>query len=187
MREQEEWRDVVGYEGLYRVSNFGNVKSLQRKIKTKNGVLRTQKETLLKKEINTNGYFRVMLCDGKTRKHKQVHRLVADAFIPNADNCDCINHIDGNKQNNSVSNLEWCSYSYNAWHSSNILGNKTRSIKVMRDDGKVYDSILDASKENGLSRCAIWNTASKFKESGERRKSNGHYFIRRDIEPEYFM
>lgn len=187
MCEQEEWRDVVGYEGLYKVSNFGNVKSLHRKIKMKNGVWRTQEEIMIKKEITKPGYFRVMLCDGETRIHRAVHRLVADAFIPNSNNYDCVNHIDGNKQNNFVNNLEWCSYSYNSWHSANILGNKTRAIKIIRDDGKIYDSILSASKENGLSRCAIWNTASKFKENGERRKSQGHYFIRSDVEPEYFM
>ena len=108
----ETWLDVVGYEGCYQVSDYGRVKSVAR-ISAQNHHLR---ERIRKPETDKDGYQIVNLCkDGKVRLHK-VHRLVAMAFIKNTDNRDQINHIDGNKANNRVSNLEWVNGSENVRH-----------------------------------------------------------------------
>ena len=113
----EIWKDVVGYEGLYKVSNSGNVKNLERKIPYRYG-LRTIPERILKGNENERGYLYVVLYKNtKPQKHK-IHRLVAQAFIENPENKKCINHIDGNKQNNSVDNLEWVTHSENMKHAA---------------------------------------------------------------------
>ena len=100
----EEWRDIKGYEGLYQVSNLGRVKSL--------GNNKTRKEKILKPET-INGYLRVCLFKERKGKHILVHRLVADAFIPNMDNKPYIDHIDGNPNNNIINNLRWCTHNEN--------------------------------------------------------------------------
>lgn len=102
---KEYWRPVVGYEGLYEVSNLGRVKSLNYN--------RTGKEKIMSPVV-FKGYYRVLFnCRGKGRKQKFVHRLVAEAFIPNPDNLPQVNHKDENKLNNCVDNLEWCTNIYN--------------------------------------------------------------------------
>lgn len=104
--QNEEWKDIEGYDGLYMVSNYGNVKSLNYK--------RTGKECLLKPTNNTTGYYLfVVLCKNGVLKNYRVHRLVAQAFIPNPNNLPEVNHIDENKNNNCVGNLEWCTREYN--------------------------------------------------------------------------
>lgn len=101
----EIWKDVIGYEGLYQVSNLGRVKSF----KFKN-------ERLLGGTINHNGYRVVNLTKNGITKHKFVHRLVANAFIDNPQGKPFVNHIDSNPLNNMVSNLEWCTQSENVHH-----------------------------------------------------------------------
>lgn len=95
--DDEEWRDVVGYEGHYQVSNFGRVKSFWRH----------QVGKIITPQLNHKGYLVVELRDGQSRKVKFVHRLVAQAFIPNPDGKPEVNHRDGGKFNNHVDNLEW--------------------------------------------------------------------------------
>lgn len=102
---EEVYKDIEGYEGLYQVSNLGNVKSLN--------YSKTKKENVLKPGIR-NGYLKVDLCKNKTRKTYSVHRLVAQAFIENPNNLPMINHKDECKTNNVVSNLEWCTQKYNS-------------------------------------------------------------------------
>lgn len=97
----EIWKPVVGYEGLYEVSNTGEVRSLFRYKK------------LLKPTVARNGYCAVELFKNKKRKHILVHRLVALAFIPNPDNLPMVNHKDETRDNNCVENLEWCTAKYN--------------------------------------------------------------------------
>lgn len=113
----EIWKDVVGWEGLYIVSNLGNIRSLDRRIKgpQPNGRLIKGK---LRKILISNGYASVNLIDKETGRstRNSVHRFVAEAFIPNPEKKPCVNHIDGNKQNNHVSNLEWCTYKENSEH-----------------------------------------------------------------------
>lgn len=115
-----EYRDIVGYEGLYQVSNFGKVKSLERKVNAKNNTMAIRPEKLLKGSVNVYGYPCVHLIKDGVVSGKFIHRLVAQAFIPNPESKPCINHIDGIKTNNDVNNLEWCTYSENNIHSYKI-------------------------------------------------------------------
>lgn len=106
----EIWRDIPGYEGLYQISNYGRVKSLP-KIRGRALV----GERILKWHI-LNEYPYVILCSNGKVKNIAIHRLVATAFIENPDNKPIINHIDGNKLNWDISNLEWSTYSENTIH-----------------------------------------------------------------------
>lgn len=111
----EEWRDVVGYEGYYQVSNLGRVRSLDMNVRHWRGGLSFKKGRILKQTTNnTGGYKRVRLTKHGRYKDYSVHRLVADAFIPNPNNYRCVNHKDEVKTNNNVENLEWCTYKYNS-------------------------------------------------------------------------
>ena len=118
--EFEEWRPIKGYEGLYEVSNYGRVKSLDRIVvienQTHNGTKYIQKRQfkgqILKQKENEFGYLHVFLSN-KGYTYPNVHNLVADAFIPNKWKLPEVNHKDENKHNNCVWNLEWCTSSYN--------------------------------------------------------------------------
>lgn len=114
----EKWCPVYGYEGLYEVSNFGNVRSVDRRVCDKNAkriLTRKVKGRVLKPSSNKSkqGYLFVFLCKNGTPKRFYLHRLVARAFIPNPLNLPYINHKDENPQNNSADNLEWCTQVYN--------------------------------------------------------------------------
>lgn len=111
------WLPVVGYEGVYEVSDTGRVRSLPRKTLGRWGKLKTTPGGLLKGYELKWGYIRVDLSkDGKT-SHQSVHRMVALAHIPNPDNKPCVNHIDNIRHNNKASNLEWCTHKENTAHS----------------------------------------------------------------------
>lgn len=111
----EEWKAIDGFLGLYEVSNLGRVRSLDRIVPTTRGQ-RHFHSYILSQTTDKKGYKTVLLCkDGKQRT-KKVHRLVAQAFIPNNDLLKQVNHKDGNKSNNNVANLEWCDNSYNQKH-----------------------------------------------------------------------
>ena len=105
----EEWKDIEGYEGLYQVSNLGNVRALKF-YHSRNNI------HLLKPTVNKYGYCVVGLHKDKKVKQYRVHRLVAIAFLPNPDNLPYVNHIDCDKTNNSLTNLEWCTQSENVKH-----------------------------------------------------------------------
>lgn len=105
---KEVWKDVVGYEGLYQISNTGKVKSLP---KWAGKSLR--KERILKTPPDKDGYIKVVLCKNNKTRFLSVHRLMAEVFIPNPNNFPQINHKDENKQNNNLDNLEWCTCKYN--------------------------------------------------------------------------
>lgn len=113
---QEIWKDINGYEGYYQVSNYGRVKSFDTIVPsgTKNHIMhqRIRKGKFLKQFDNGRGYLKVTL-GYNGRKSFFVHKLVATAFIPNPNNYIEVNHIDENKYNNIVSNLEWCDRKYN--------------------------------------------------------------------------
>lgn len=118
--KNEEFRDIKGYEGLYQVSNYGRVKT----IKIRNSVNIHNQTKILKQCESKFGYYIVNL----SNKSQRVHRLVALTFIPNLKNYYCVNHIDGNKHNNKIDNLEWCTSSYNNYEAYR-LGLKQGSFK----------------------------------------------------------
>lgn len=113
----EQWKSVIGYEGFYEVSDHGRVRSLGRVIMRKNGSpLRIPPKVKAQCE-GTHGYMVVSLStEGITTTHC-VHRLVAEAFIPNPDEKRCVNHINEVKTDNRLFNLEWATQSENFWHS----------------------------------------------------------------------
>lgn len=132
---KEIWKDVVGYEGRYKVSNLGNVMSVN--------YLNTGKAQLLSKCPMNRGYLVVALSKGNKAKLKLVHRLVAEAFLPNPDNLPQINHKDKDRWNNSVDNLEWCDSQYNVVYS---VGKAVRCIELDR----VFESAIEAGREMGI-------------------------------------
>lgn len=104
----EEWYDVLGYEGLYEITETGKVRNC------KTG-------TKLSGNINSHGYVVVSLTKNGKKKDCKLHRLLAMTFIPNPYDYDCVNHKDGNKLNNSIDNLEWCTKGYNNRHAREVL------------------------------------------------------------------
>ena len=111
---EEIWKPVIGYEGLYEVSNLGRVRSIDRLVKYSNGQIHLHKGRMLSPGlVHKLGYLQVALCNNGKIKHKMVYRLVAEAFLPNPDNLPQVNHRDENPFNNCVENLEWCTIEYN--------------------------------------------------------------------------
>lgn len=113
--KDEQWKDITGYEGIYQVSNTGLVKSLPRQVWNGWAMVSTE-EKLLKPNTLAKGYYQVTLNKQHKRKCFQVHRLVAQAFIPNPEGYDQVNHINGVKDDNRVENIEWCNNSMNQIH-----------------------------------------------------------------------
>ena len=114
MEEVEIWRDIPEYEGLYQVSNMGQVKSLNRYVRGNSNSKMFKKGILLKFSSDKDGYLTVGLHKDKKQKLMKIHRLVALAFLENPENLPCINHKNEIKTDNRVENLEWCTYQYNA-------------------------------------------------------------------------
>lgn len=137
-------KDVAGYEGLYAITENGEVWSYQ-------------SNKFLKGEINRSGYIYVMLYKGRTRRAYRIHRLVAEAYIPNPKNLPQVNHKDENKTNNNVSNLEWCTNKYNinyGTHNQRMKESKHKSV-ICIETGKVFQSITEASIETGILKQSI--------------------------------
>lgn len=160
---KEMWKDIVGYEGLYWVSNLGNIKS---------------KKCQLKPILNEKGYCKVELSKKGKRKRYFIHRLVAIHFIENTYSKEQINHKDGCKTNNCVNNLEWCTNLENQRHAikNGLVNNKQRiqqainmgiinrkPVEQYSKDGKLireYVSIKEASEETGINSRNICNCLS---------------------------
>ena len=134
--ENEIWKDIKGYEGLYQVSNLGRIKSLERKSKTKGNVEYIKKEKVLKERFS-HGYVSVILYKNGTKKNFRVHRLVAKAFLVNPKNLPQINHINFNRSDNRIENLEWVTAKENIQHNFKN-GNVEKIIKNAKSVGKRY-------------------------------------------------
>lgn len=148
----EIWKDIEGYESLYQVSNLGNVKSLNYN--------KTKKERLLKLTKNKDGYLQVNLHKEGKAKIYRVHRLVALAFIPNNDKTkDQVNHIDEDKTNNRVENLEWCTREYNHNYGTRTERMaKAKSKKVICvETGEIFNSVVEVERKLGLNKGVISN------------------------------
>ena len=162
----EIWKPVVGYEGLYEVSNLGRVKSLPRK--DSKGGIKSQRETIW-------GYLLCQLWkDGKGKNHS-VHRLVAEAFIPNPEVKQTVNHIDCNKHNNRADNLEWATQSENVRHSVKLghyesSGARSKPIIQRERNGYFenrFKSMQEAARITGVPAANIWKCCNgKLKSAG---------------------
>lgn len=136
----EIWKDVVGYQGLYEVSDYGNVRNV-----LKNG-------KLLKLTLHSCGYLSVNLCKRHVRKDYRVHRIVAEAFIPNPRHLPEINHKDENKANNHADNLEWCDRLYNVRYGTRTERSAEKHavpVEQLTMDGivvKTWDSMAEAGR-----------------------------------------
>ena len=155
------WKDIKDFEGYYQVSDDGQVRSVDRILYQKNGHPLSYKSHIMKQTLARNGYYVVNLRNGTKTHATVVHRLVAEAFIPNPSMLPTVNHIDGNKLNNTVSNLEWVSYRDNNVHALvHNLRKPKKGIPVVHydKDGKfvaIYNSSIEASKATGYNVCSI--------------------------------
>ena len=136
----EVWKQVVDFEGLYEVSNKGRVMSVDRDIPTSTGKVRHKIGVVLNQFITNKGYPYVMVNKDYKQHLKTVHRLVAQAFIPNPNNYPVVNHKDKDKTNNCVENLEWCTSSYNNTYNS---VNKKRAQKLKGKPSKKRIPVID--------------------------------------------
>jgi hypothetical protein len=160
INRNEHWKDVVGYEGYYQVSNHGNVRSVDRIIYVNRGSCSYQTEMKghqLIIAICKHGYQYVTFSkEGKSKKFK-VHRLIAIHFIPNPNNHELINHINGIRDDNRIHNIEWCDHSHNMKHKF-LIGNDSNegaqnaySKKVIQlSTGFIFDTIKEAAKAFGV-------------------------------------
>lgn len=162
---EEIYKDIEGYAGLYQVSNMGNVKSLNYN--------KTKRERILKAEKDVGGYLRVALRKQGTQKHYKIHRLVAEAFIPNPNNYKQVNHIDEDKTNNSVDNLEWCSAKYNSSYGTRThrITKKNSKQVLFVEVNNIYQSAKQIEKEFGFPHQSISKVCT-----GKRKTYKGLHF-----------
>lgn len=152
----EKWKDIVGYESYYQISDIGRIK-------------RKDTEKILKNNIR-NGYEYVTLCVNGQRKKFYVHRLVAIAFIPNPNSYEQVNHKDGNKSNNKASNLEWCTQKENLLHAFRTGLNTPTTQNLIRfdrkpviriEDGKWFSGVTEAANQMGVCEAAMSKCLNK--------------------------
>lgn len=169
---QEEWRPVPEFEDAYEVSNLGRVRSLDRWAEYVNHGTPTRMRIhgkVLKLYKDEDGYLRINVKVGSKSKTFGVHRLVAQAFIPNPDSLPCVNHKDYNPENNVVNNLEWCSIEYNNEYSNNkfrrphsIYENRENVKKKLShpvrciETGEIFPSMIEAERKLHLGSTAVY-------------------------------
>ena len=166
---KEIWKDIEGYEGLYQVSSFGRVKTLY-----------TGK--ILKCRKDSRGYLMVNLSKDNIKTTKRIHRLVAEAFIPNPENKPQVNHIDEDKTNNVASNLEWMTAKENTNHGTrNERASKSRSIPIIATNIKTgesreFNSTKECGKQLGLHKGSICSVLK-----GRQKQTKGYIFKYKEV------
>lgn len=173
---EEIWKNVVGYKGLYQVSNRGRVKSVPRVVTYKNGTIQHRNGMVLSLPVHSCGYNRIILSKNANKVSLYVHRIVALAFIRNPENKSQVNHKNGIKTDNRVENLEWATCSENHYHSFKNGLNKgctgwrgeknARSVPVVQyscNGGLIeeYPSMSDASRATGINPGNIYRSCNK--------------------------
>lgn len=161
---EENWKDIEGYEGVYQVSNLGRVK-------------RVNSHRVLKAGKHTGGYLKVNLSKNGSKSTKTIHRLVAQAFIPNSENKPGVNHIDENKTNNMASNLEWSTSKENNNHGThNEKISKSKSIPILATnlttgESKEFYGGRDCARQLCLNQANITSVLK-----GKLRQTGGYTF-----------
>lgn len=153
----ETWKDITGYEGLYQVSNYGRVRSLDRTVVNKHGKIQSFKGKILSQGNNGKNYMHVNLWEDGKSKQYYVHRLVAETFIGYIPEGYAVNHLDFDTTNNELSNLEIVTYSENNNYSSEAGRYANRGgtkVEILYNDASrvIYNSIIEAAKETGIYR-----------------------------------
>lgn len=173
IEQQEIWKDIVGYEGIYQVSNLGRVKSLERIVIDKKGSKKIVSEAIKSQHDNGNGYMFVGLWKDNKSYNIYVHRLVAIAFIPNPEFKETVNHKDFNRSNNNIDNLEWATYSEqekhkrinhgNGWTEkskekmSNSMSGNINGSKKVTCEGIIFNCLRHCAEYYGVSKYSMSN------------------------------
>lgn len=188
----EVWKDIIGFEGMYQISNLGRVKSLSRILTSKNGKQTYRSVRILKSCINLHGYYYVNLYKGAKQYPRQIHRLIAEAFIPNPHNYPFIDHINTVTTDNRIENLRWVTPKGNTNNSLTLakikesqrtlpysvrrkrVANTMHKVCMLDANGvvlKEFECIADAAREMGVVNGAISNACL-----GVSSKSCGYYW-----------
>lgn len=161
MLSKEEWKDIVGYEGIYQVSDHGRVRSLDRVVVGRGNIYRNIKGSIMKLDTSNSGYHRIGLYSLSKRKVFYVHRLVLSTFnpVPNTDNLE-VNHINGNPLDNFLGNLEWTTRQENVDHSYeyNLCRYRRYEVDMFTLEGeyiKSFKTSYRAGKETGIEQSNI--------------------------------
>lgn len=171
--QNEVWKSITGYEGQYEISNLGRVKSVKREVPKRAG-FRKIAESIKNIRTNKYGYCDILLCSNNKKLHYTIHRLVAQAFIPNPENKKTVNHKNGIRTDNRIENLEWSTAKENIDHKFQILksdGNRCQPVIQLSVDGQIistFKSAVHAQKETNISSHGI-NKCTR----GERKLAGG--------------
>ena len=153
--EQEEWKDIIGYEGFYKISSLGRMKSLERIEKNGSGGFRLRREYIVKTSLGKSGYLQVNLSLNGIKKNFLIHRLVLETFCP-IDIKKSVNHKDGNKINNRLNNLEWVTHKENTSHAIDIglikSGEKHWRAKLTSEQIDLIRELLKTQKSIDIAR-----------------------------------
>lgn len=192
---EEIWKDIEGYEGYYQVSNLGRVRGVERIVPRRDGTSQIVRGKVL--EPFTTGlppyYLGVHLRKDGFRTTSKIHRLVAEAFIPNPQHLEVVDHIDCNTHNNAATNLRWCTYKenymfcreagrikqrhYGDWSIESQQSYHAKRCKsFVRNDGKRYECLKDAADELGVRPTSVHRAINSFRNDGQPRTCKGYYF-----------
>lgn len=178
VNNKETWKDVVGYEGFYKVSDKGNIKSVERL----DSIGRRCGGLVLRSGEHKHGYLQVRLYKNGKGRHKLIHRLVSKAFIPNPNSFLEVNHIDENKKNNEAANLEWCDTKYNVNYGtrnkrvSRKLSKKVKAVNVISGEVIRFKSTSEAGKKGYSHGNVSMACRGTFKDGQGSLIGNGHLY-----------
>ena len=188
MSESEVWKDITGYEGLYMISDKGNVYSVDRK----DSMGRKWGGRTLKPRYDKDGYNEVVLCKNGMMYYKRLHRLVAEAFIPNPNGLPQVNHKDEVKDNNHVENLEWCTRKYNVNFGTAIerrvqaQSKKVRAVNIKTGEVITFSSTMEARRKgynHASSACrGVYKSPNGNLIGGDGRTYKGHKWSYEEVE-----